>query len=183
MEDLDPCCIFKVTDYGNSQLEVCSNPRDPKPSEYTIGSHGYMSPEVIQGCKTPLYPFQADVWSFAMICSEILSGKTPYSDLKPKEFKALISHTHGGSNKSLRPDLPSNCEELTNLIQECWSQDPLERPTFSSICKRLTSLKKSFLNGTYSDDMVPRFGSSCAFRYLKSILGLKRDEVHHVPKV
>jgi serine/threonine protein kinase len=127
----DLCCIFKVMDYGTSQLEVCSNPKDPKPSMYTIGTRGYMSPEVIKGSTTPLYPFQADVWSFAMICSEILSRKVPYSDVNPREFYDQISRLQGIGDKSFRPDLPNNCEELTNLIEECWSQDPLQRPTFS----------------------------------------------------
>jgi len=91
MEDLDSCCTFEVTDYRTSALEVCSNPKDPKPSIDTIGTHGYMSPEVIKGSKTPLYPFQADVWSFAMIYSKILSRKVPYCDLKSKDFYDQIS--------------------------------------------------------------------------------------------
>jgi len=142
-----------------------------------------MSPEMIMGSKTPLYPFQADVWSFAMICSEILSRKVPYSSLKPKEFYDQISRAQGIGNKRSRPDLPKNCEELTNLIQECWSQDPLQRPTFFQICERLTSLKKSFLNGTYSCKMVPKFGLFGGLRILKPILHLKRFDVYLVSKV
>lgn len=72
MEDLDPYCIFKVTDYGTSELEVCSNPKpleDLELLERPIGTRGYMSPEMIKGSKTSMYRFQADVWSFAMICS------------------------------------------------------------------------------------------------------------------
>jgi len=92
-----------------------------------------MSPEMIKGSNTPLYPFQADVWSFAMICSEILSREVPYSSLKVKDFYDQISGIHGIGNKGLRPALPNNCEELTSLIHECWSQDPLQRPTFFEI--------------------------------------------------
>jgi len=123
MEDLNPYCIFKVTNYGTSQLEVCSNPKDPKPSMYTIGTHRYMSLEVIKGSKTPLYPFEVDVWSFAMICSEILCRKVPYSNLKPKDFYDQMKCTHG---PSLQLDLPNDCKGLTILIKECWSQDPLQ---------------------------------------------------------
>jgi len=176
MKDLDPCHIFKVTDYGTSQLEVCSNPENPEPTKYKFGTIGYMALEMIKGSKIPLYPFQVDVWSFAMICSEILSRKVPYSGLKAKDFYNQISSTQSMGNKSLRPDLPNNCAELTNLIQECWSQDPLQRPTFSNICERLTRLKKSFLNGTYSCKMVPQYGLPCTLKDFKST-------VDHVPKV
>jgi len=167
MEDFDPCHVFKVMDYGTSQLEVRSHPES---SEYMIGTKGYMAPEMIKESKIPRYLFQADVWSFAMICSEILSRKAPYSDLIAKDFYNLISDVHSMGKKNLRPDLPNNCEELTNLIEECWSQDPLQRPTFFEICERLKSLKKSFLNGTYSCKIVPEYGSPCTSRHSKSIM-------------
>jgi serine/threonine protein kinase len=176
MEDLDAHRIFKVMDYGTCQLEVLSNLENPEPSKYTIGTLGYMSPEMIKGNKAPLHPFRADAWSFAMICSEILSRKAPYDGLKPREFRDQISCTNGNNAKCLRPNLPNNFEELTNLIQECWSQDPLQRPTFSNICERLTSLKKSFLKGTYSYEMVPDFGSPCTSRDSKLVMD-------HVQKV
>jgi len=162
MEDLDPCRIFKVMDYGTFQLEVSSNPEHPESSMYTIGTLGYMAPEMIKESKTPRYPFRADVWSFAMICSQILSGKVPYFDLKRKDFYDQIKSIHG---PRLRPDLPNDCKGLTMLIQECWSQNPLQWPTFSEICERLTNLKKSFLKG-----------GSCALRDSKFIMD-------HVPKV
>jgi len=125
-----------------------------------------MSPEMIKGSES-LYQFQANVWSFAMICSKILSGKIPYFDLKPKEFYDQIKGIHG---HNLRPILPNNCEELTNLIQKCWSQDPLQWPTFFEISERHKSLKKSFLNRTYSREFVPQFGSPCTLRNSKSAM-------------
>ena len=59
--------------------------------------------------------------------------------------------------KGERPKLPINCGELTKLIEECWREDPLQRPTFSNICKRLVGLKKMFMKGTYLSNMVPQF--------------------------
>jgi serine/threonine protein kinase len=159
MEHLVSYRIFKVMDYRTSELEVCSNPES---TQYTIGTPQYRAPEMIKGSETPRYLFQADVWSFAMICSEILSGKVPYSNLKPKEICNKLQGFHGSS---FRPTLPNDCEGLTTLIQECWSQDPLQRPTFSNICDRLISLKKSFLKE-----------GSCALGDSKSI-------VNHVPRV
>ena len=56
-----------------------------------------------------------------------------------------------------RPQLPMNCEELTRLIEECWVEDPLQRPTFFEICDKLIGLKKMFLRGTYSASLRPKF--------------------------
>jgi len=84
-----------------------------------------MAPETIKRRRILLYPFQADVWSFAMICLEIISKKVLYTGLKRKDFYDQITHTHGTRNKSFRPSLLNNHEELTNLIKECWAQNLL----------------------------------------------------------
>jgi hypothetical protein len=49
------------------------------------------------------------------------------------------------------------------LIEECWIEDPSQRPTFSNICKRLATLKKKFVVGIYSND-IPQFdkGGTCS---------------------
>jgi hypothetical protein len=102
-------------------------------------------------------PLQADVWSFGMTCSEILSLKEPFSDTNGKEV--ILQKI----KKCWRPELPINCEELTMLIEECWIEDPSQRPTVSNICKRLATLKKKFMVGTYSND-IPQFdkGGTCS---------------------
>lgn len=58
-----------------------------------------------------------------------------------------------------RPELPSNCDELIELIEECWSLNPSQRPKFGDICERLASLKTKFLIGFYKDNS-PLFSRS-----------------------
>ena len=102
-------------------------------------------------------PFPADVWSFGMTCSEILSLKEPFLGTNSREV--ILQKIKDG----WRPELPINCEELTTLIEECWIEDPSQRPTFSNICKRLATLKKKFMVGIYSNDL-PQFdkGWTCS---------------------
>jgi hypothetical protein len=95
-------------------------------------------------------PLQADVWSFGMTCSEILSLKEPFSNTNDKD--GILQKPKG----CWRPELPINCKELTMLIEECWMEDPSQRPTFSNICKRIATLKKKFLVGIYSNN-IPQF--------------------------
>jgi hypothetical protein len=56
-----------------------------------------------------------------------------------------------------RPTLPMNCEELTRLIEECWMENHVHRPTFSEICENLVGLKKMFMRGTYLASLHPKF--------------------------
>jgi hypothetical protein len=119
-------------------------------------------------------PFQADVWSFAMTCSEILSRKVPFHHTH--DMKEILPKIKKGE----RPKLPINCGELTKLIEECWREDPLQRPTFPDICKRLISLKKMFMKGTYLSDMVPQFdGVMNFFQKLSTTWKGCKEETNH----
>lgn len=87
---------------------------------------------------------KADVFSFGMLCSEIISELKPFGngigyDAYQKNIK-----------RDKRPDLPKTCpKELKLLIEDCWSLDPLRRPTFLEIYTRLTMLKKKLLQGLW----------------------------------
>ncbi|KAG0553698.1 hypothetical protein KC19_12G032200 [Ceratodon purpureus] len=81
--------------------------------------------------------FAADVYSFGLICSHVLTGNDPYPNLNWKElgFKVL---------SGLRPSLPAECPALLrDLLESCWSDDPTQRPTFSTIHLRLEDFHAS----------------------------------------
>jgi hypothetical protein len=113
-----------------------------------------MAPEIIQKSLKPHASlFQADVWSFAMTCSEILSQTAPFGSNFMQTKDIILKKI----KEFERPKLPMNCEDLTRLIEECWMEDPLQRPTFSKICEKLIDLKKMFLRRTYSASLCPKF--------------------------
>ena len=144
--------LIKLADYGESQIDVQSKV-SKKEDCHRAGTPKYMAPEIIQQkleARTSL--LQADVWSFAMTCSEILSQTAPYGI-----GHVYAKHILEKVKEFDRPELPMNCEELTRLIEECWVEDPLQRPTFCEICEKLTALKKMFLRGTYSASLCPEF--------------------------
>lgn len=79
--------------------------------------------------------FAADVYSFAVTCSQILTGKDPYPNRNWKELGAKII------SGELRPDLPATCPtSLEELLSRCWKRDSAQRPTFSDICMTLERL-------------------------------------------
>jgi len=172
-------CNVKLIDYGTSKMEVQSKPQKQK-HDFIVGTPKYMAPEQMEINLTRMAcPFQADVWSFAMTCSEILSRKVPYHHIGG--MREILQKIKKGE----RPKLPINCGELTKLIEECWREDPLQRPTFPDICKRLISLKKMFMKGTYLSDMVPQFDGVMNFFQKFSIRrkGCKEETKHSREKV
>nr|PNR34768.1 hypothetical protein PHYPA_022666 [Physcomitrium patens] len=146
--------FVKISDFGTSKSNVGRTPKS-KSCDFIYGTPRYMAPEVFENEDKAMKTcaFEADVFSFAMTCSEILSRKKPFSNIhKQKELWKKIKEGE-------RPELPSNCDELIELIEECWSLNPSQRPKFGDICERLASLKTKFLIGFYKDN-GPLFSGS-----------------------
>jgi serine/threonine protein kinase len=125
------------------------------------GTPTYAAPEVnfdqqvVHGEKSPKFPPKADVWSFAMVCSEILTGESPFEAEQRSTLRAKIMH------QDLRPPLPNDCPSyLRHCITSCWELSPEKRPNFSTICTNLI-LAKTMSLGIIRIDI-------CNDRFLKS---------------
>ncbi|KAJ7571522.1 hypothetical protein O6H91_01G167100 [Diphasiastrum complanatum] len=135
----------KVADFGLSKVNVSSS--DPFIlTQAKIGTTLYRSPEM-DSDDQPVVPRKADVYSFAIMCSEILSGKRPFEDIP-------LSRLGKQLKKGLRPNLPSNFPELKCLISECWRYNARERPGFSEIQARLQKIKLGILKGRHAEEPV-----------------------------
>ncbi|CAO2170674.1 unnamed protein product [Urochloa humidicola] len=81
---------------------------------------------------------KADVYSFGMICFELLTGKVPFED----------SHMQGDkTSKNIRagerPLFPFQAPKyLVALTKRCWHADPTQRPPFASLCRVLRYVKR-----------------------------------------
>jgi serine/threonine protein kinase len=134
------CIQVKLLDFGISKVEV--KDYGEVPTGQYIGTCGYMAPEVMANELSEVDALKADVFSFGMLCSDILSAKKrPFGSFR--EYQKYILED------SRRPKLPKSYSEgLRSIVHDCWSLDPLERPTFLDIQYKLTSLKRlSILKG------------------------------------
>jgi hypothetical protein len=128
----------KLADFGTAKNYLNSATF----SEQTpnLGTTLYAAPEVIFGKQTlqpdgtPNFPPKADVWSFSMVCYQVLSGEKPfYQESSIGKIRAKIQ------DPKFRPLFPQDCPDyIRSCISRCWEQSPDKRPTFSDIC---TSLK------------------------------------------
>ncbi|KAG2617199.1 hypothetical protein PVAP13_3NG179083 [Panicum virgatum] len=81
---------------------------------------------------------KADVYSFAMICFELLTGKIPFED-NHLQGEHMSKNIRAGE----RPLFPFQAPKyLTNLTRRCWHGDPAQRPAFASICRVLRYVKR-----------------------------------------
>jgi serine/threonine protein kinase len=139
----------KLADFGTSKTKISSTRFSKQTSN--VGTTLWMAPEVfsidscavVPGLQLPAYPFKADVYSFAIVCYEILTRKPPFEGEKKDDLSERVKVDR------LRPLLPERCPtRLASLIQRCWKHNPRERPEFPKICRELRYNKGLLLAGT-----------------------------------
>lgn len=58
--------------------------------------------------------------------------------MNKSEFDDFLLHSGGIVNNTLRPPVPSFCDpDWRLLMEQCWSPDPVARPSFTDIARRL----------------------------------------------
>ncbi|KAK8871543.1 hypothetical protein M9Y10_007275 [Tritrichomonas musculus] len=117
-----------------------------------IGTPLYMAPELMMD--EDKYGPGIDVYSFAILAYEIVSGKEPFSTRgKPIKLVDLGNKVMSGG----RPEFTEGVtEKMKDLITQCWSQDYKDRPSFDEIFKKL-STDFSYLDEDVEEDEIQEY--------------------------
>jgi serine/threonine protein kinase len=145
----------KLTDFGLAKANLRQTTYS---SLVNVGSLPWKAPELFRirhnkphtpgRCpKRKHYPFKPDVYSFGIVCAEILCAKKPFSSAELMPTWSFYARVKGGE---LRPKLPEDIlpPGLAEYIKRCWDTDPINRPDFVDICKRIRHFRDSLLNVT-----------------------------------
>ncbi|KAI7749704.1 hypothetical protein M8C21_028313 [Ambrosia artemisiifolia] len=134
--DLKPSNIFlddalhvRVADFGHARFLS----DEEKAFTGETGTYVYMAPEVI---RSEPYDEKCDVYSFGVILNELLTGQHPYIETNYGPSKIALEVGEG----KIRPALlehEENIEDLIELIQLSWDEDPEYRPSFATITRGL----------------------------------------------
>jgi len=81
------------------------------------------------------YSEKMDVYCFALVVWEMLTGQIPFADLDGSQAAAQVAYTN------LRPTIPTTCPiPLRDLVEQCWQDDPKTRPDFKYIAEKLRQM-------------------------------------------
>lgn len=124
---MDDFLCPKISDFGLSKVNdaISKSLRINSISAFK-GTPAYCSPE---GFEDNQFTKAGDVYSFAMIVYEVMSGLAPFQG-KNLDLISLVSKITNGERPKLTSDIP---DAYQKLIEKCWLHNPLERPTFEEI--------------------------------------------------
>ncbi|XP_071102429.1 uncharacterized protein [Haliotis cracherodii] len=95
----------------------------------------WMAPECFKSTKDASE--KSDVWSFGVVLWEIFSlGDNPYPGLKTSELPLKVKAGH----RMKRPEFADDTNY--GMMQQCWEQDPRQRPRFKELEKSYNKLMK-----------------------------------------
>ncbi|KAK3096675.1 hypothetical protein FSP39_002282 [Pinctada imbricata] len=122
--ELDAFVNIKLSDLGISKINTSGS------AVGLVGTPGYQAPEIIEGLA---YDEKVDIFSFAMVIHEILSGERPYV-----EYKNLAQISRAMRFESKRPSLKdynidARFPALEDLMMKCWQNEASCRPKASEI--------------------------------------------------
>ncbi|KGN60414.2 serine/threonine-protein kinase CTR1 [Cucumis sativus] len=128
---VDKNWTVKVCDFGLSRFKANTFIS----SKSVAGTPEWMAPEFLRGEPSNE---KSDVYSFGVILWELVTMQQPWSGLGPAQVVGAVAF----QNRKL--SIPSSTSPLlASLIESCWADDPVQRPSFASIVESLKKLLKS----------------------------------------
>ncbi|XP_068243201.1 vascular endothelial growth factor receptor 1-like isoform X2 [Palaemon carinicauda] len=132
---LDERYIVKISDFGFAKDVYHKNYMKSGQSSCLMPVK-WMSPEYL---KDQIRSIQSDIWAYGVLLWEIFSlGETPYQGfIIDDTFMEKIENGYRLPCPNFAP------EKVYNMMRDCWQIDPMARPPFSDLVKKMIRLLSS----------------------------------------
>lgn len=134
---------LKICDFGLSRVTAGGSAEHL--SKADTGTYIYVAPEVVvlEGEASQVaYTTACDIYSYAVLINEMASMTVPWAEIERPPFAKqyiVFNKVKTGERPSLAVGAVAT-PEFQQLVQDCWSQHPGNRPAFDKIQERLREL-------------------------------------------
>ncbi|KAF9496946.1 kinase-like protein [Pleurotus eryngii] len=137
-----------ITDFGLSKVVEDLSDSLHLGTSFFAGSTRWMAPELVftlveDDGRPPIVTTRSDVYSFASVCFEVVTGKLPFCH-RSNDHAVLVDILRGvppslgiSTFSSIKPAAESG---LWSLLHRCWDQDPSRRPSMHEAASTLQTL-------------------------------------------
>ncbi|KII88779.1 hypothetical protein PLICRDRAFT_42015 [Plicaturopsis crispa FD-325 SS-3] len=128
-----------LSDFGLSKVLEAA---PPGTQSAAIGATAYrwLAPELIDlsGETTTPVSTYTDVWSFGMLCLEVMTGQAPFPNIN-RDITVAFELVRGRLPD--RPNVKGLSDGLWDLMMHCWNKNPKERPSMTDIRLAIRQLR------------------------------------------
>ncbi len=108
----------------------------------------------------PILSPAADVYSYGMVCYELLTGGIPFGECAKSNYDVVLS--------GQRPELTAHVNlNMKKLLHACWHTEPWKRPGWTSIIETLKEELILHAAGSQHPRGAPNLGSKWSWRRWK----------------
>ncbi|KAH8109534.1 kinase-like protein [Phellopilus nigrolimitatus] len=133
-----------ITDFGLAKVKEEMSDVAELPTSFFAGSIRWMAPEIykaqIEEEWRPLVSTYSDVYAFASVCLELLTGQLPYAHRRSDAVVTLDIMNGVKPSRGLQFVADPKTEVLWSLMNECWDELPRARPDMRKMCECLEHL-------------------------------------------
>ncbi|KAJ8079686.1 hypothetical protein PM082_016507 [Marasmius tenuissimus] len=150
----------RLVDFGlsvTSSLSDCSPNSKPIVSTFIQGSVRWLAPEVLL---TNTSDIPRDLFSYALTIIEMMTGQDPFFDLLHEPAVAVAIARGKRPARPLHPKEGWCPDNIWDLVERCWAQDPRDRPKAVEVhayLEGLVTISNSVSDGSIRAVDVPFF--------------------------
>lgn len=121
----------------------------------------YTAPELLRNKSQIMGTKQADLYSFAIVCSEVITRRPAWNGSEDREeIEDLLYHIRKGGPSAPRPQLDRQETDvdqgLIDLVTGCWSENPNDRLAIDVVCNRLARIKQGSTKTNLMDHLFDK---------------------------